>query len=193
MQNVRDTLHSKVSQMFRRSQTRSDNINVDGKRRKTRDYSLWTSLQMSKIWSQVHDACKNVVKLAATSIGRVVRDASKSECSQRNLVQVTDASLVKSSSSYADNICEETRDKNLSSKKERESEVHGEREIGDTNEYRDDAEASMRQNPRAVTFSRHEMREQEHRNAKKEKNEKFCVFYTGMINSDQSAYVYLLH
>lgn len=188
MQNARDALHSKVSQMFRRSQTRSDNTNVDGKRRKTRDYSLWTSLQMGKIWSQVHDACKNVAKLA-TSVGRVVRDASKSERSQRNLVQVTDTNLVKSSFLCADNICEETHDKNLSTKKERELEVRREREIEDSN----DAEASMRQNPRVVTSSRHEMREQEHLNAKKEKNEKSCVFYTGMMNSDQSAYIYLLH
>lgn len=191
MQNARDALHSKVSQMFRRSQTRSDNTNVDGKRRETRDYSPWTSLQMGKIWSQVHDACKNVAKLAATSVGRVARDASKLERSQRNLFQVTDASLVENSCAE---ICEEIRDKNLTrSKNERESEVRREREIGDRNEYRDDAKASMRQNPRAVVSSRFEMREQVHENAKKEKNEKSCVFYRGMINSDQSAHIYLLH
>ncbi|XP_050454187.1 uncharacterized protein LOC126852930 isoform X1 [Cataglyphis hispanica] len=129
---------------------------------------------MGKIWLQVQDACKNVAKLA-TSVSRVVRDASKSEHSQRNLVQVTDASLVKSSSLCADNICKETYDKNLSTRKERELVVRREREIEDSN----DAEASMRQNSRLVTTaSRHEMREQEHQNAKKEKNEKSCVFYT---------------
>lgn len=143
---------------------------------------------MGKIWSQVHDACKNVVKLAATSVGRVVRDASKSERSQRNLVQATDASLVENSSSCTE-ICEEIRDKNLTrSKNEKKSEARG-REIEDVN----DAEASMRQNPRAVISSCHEMREQVHENARKEKNEKSCVFYRGMINSDQSAHIYLLH
>ncbi|XP_072767515.1 uncharacterized protein [Anoplolepis gracilipes] len=175
------------------SQTRTDNTNVDGKRRETRDYSLWTSLQMGKIWSQVHDACKNVVKLAATSVGRVVRDASKSRHSQRNLVEVTDANLDESSS-CAVKICEEIRDKNVTrSKNGRESEMRRECEIGDANEYHDDAGASMRQNPRAVTSSRHEMRQQVHRNVKKEKNEKSCIFYRGMINSDQFAHVYLLH
>lgn len=150
---------------------------------------------MGKIWSQVHDACKNVVKLAATSVGRVVRDASKAERSQRNLVQANDASLVENSSSCTE-ICEEIRDKNLTrSKNERESEVRREeREIEDVNEYSNDTKnASMRQNPRAVISSRHEMREQVHKNAKKEKNEKSCVFYRGMINSDQSAHIYLLH
>lgn len=99
--------------MFRRSQTRSDNINADGKRCETGDYSLWTSLQMGKIWPQVHDACKNVVKLAATSIGRVVKDAPKSERLQRNPVEVADATLVESPSSCAGEICGETCRKNL--------------------------------------------------------------------------------
>lgn len=189
MQNVRDALHSKVSQMFRRSQTRSDNTNVDGKRRETRDYSPWASLQMGKIWSQVHDACKDVVKLAATSVGRAVRDVSKLKRSQRNLFRVTDANLVENSCAEMCKI----RDKNLTrSRNERESEVCREREIRDANEYRDDAGASMQQNSRAV-ISFHEMREQVHKNAKKQKNEKSCVFYRGMINSDQSAHIYLLH
>ena len=82
--------------MFHRSQTKSDNINADGNHHETRDYSLWTSLQMGKIWSQVHDACKNVVKLAATSVGRVAKDAPKSERSQRNPVEVIDATLIES-------------------------------------------------------------------------------------------------
>lgn len=171
--------------MFRRSQTRSDNTNVDGKRRETRDYSLWTSLQMGKIWSQAHNVCKNVVKLAATNIGRILRDAFKSERLQKNLiVQVTDASHIESS----DKICEETRDKNLTRTKKngRECAI---RNVA--NEYRDDMEKSTR----VVVSSGHEMREQLHfRNVKKEENEKSCVFYGGTINSDQSfAHVYLLH
>ncbi|KAL0111936.1 hypothetical protein PUN28_013268 [Cardiocondyla obscurior] len=94
------------------SQPGSDNINDDGEHRKACD-SLWTNLQVSKIWSQVHDACKNAVKFAVASIGRVTKDAPKSERSQRNPVEVADEPLVKSSSSCAGKICGETCRKNL--------------------------------------------------------------------------------
>jgi len=173
--------------MFRRSQTRSANINADGKRRETRDYSLWTSLQMGKIWSQVHDACKNVVKLAATSVSRVVKDASKSEGSQRNPVEVADATLVESSS-LCGKICGETCRKNLMRlKSEEKTEARQERAIGDVGKYRGDTEAPMRKNSRVIAPSRHDMRKHAYQNAEKEEGEESCVNYSGTINSDRSS------
>lgn len=170
--------------MFRRSQTRSDNTNADGKRRETHDYSLWTSLQMGKIWSQVHDACKNVVKLAVTSVGRVVKDAPKSERSQRNLVEVADATIVESSSPCAGEICGETCRKNLMrSKSGKKMEARQERTIEDVGEYRWDTEAPMRKNSRVIAPSRRDKRT--YQNAEKEKDQEFCVTYSGTINSDQ--------
>ncbi|XP_071637425.1 LOW QUALITY PROTEIN: uncharacterized protein [Temnothorax longispinosus] len=170
------------------SQTRSDNINDDGKRRETRDYSLWTSLQMGKIWSQMHDACKNVVKLAATSVGRVVKDAPKSECSQRNPVEVADATLVKSSSSCAGKICGETCRKNLMrSKSGKKTDAREERTIGDVGKYREDTEAPMRKNSWAIAPSRRDMQMHAYQNAEKEEDTKSCVTYDGTISSDQSS------
>ncbi|XP_067215265.1 uncharacterized protein [Linepithema humile] len=172
-----------------RSQTRGDNTNADGKRRETRYYSLWTSLQMGKIWSQVHDACKNVVKLAATSVGRIVKDAPKSERSPRNPVEVADVkALVESSSSCADKICEETCRKNLICLKSgTKSESHHERVIEDTGERRKDTEISIRENPRAITLPRRDMRKHAWQNTEKGEDEKSCVFYSGTINSNQSS------
>ncbi|XP_011868442.1 PREDICTED: uncharacterized protein LOC105562311 [Vollenhovia emeryi] len=171
------------------SQTRSDNINDDGERRETRDYSLWTSLQMGKIWSQMHDACKNVVKLAATSVGRVVKDAPKSERSQRNSVEVADAMLVKSSSSScAGKICGETCRKNLMrSKNGEKTEARQERAIGNVGKYREDTEdAPMRKNSRAIAPSRRDMQKRADQNAEKEDDKGSCVTYNGTISSDQS-------
>lgn len=175
--------------MFRRSQTRNDNINADGKRCETSDYSLWTSLQMGKIWPQVHDACKNVVKLAATSIGRVVKDAPKSERLQRNPVEVADATLVESPSSCAGEICGETCRKNLMrSKSGKKTVACQERTIGDVGKYRGDMDAPMRKSSRAIAPSRRDMRKHECQNtgAKKEEDEKSCVT-CGTINSDESS------
>ncbi|XP_011692805.1 PREDICTED: uncharacterized protein LOC105452944 isoform X2 [Wasmannia auropunctata] len=161
------------------SQTRSDNINANGKRRETRDYSLWTSSQLGKIWSQVHDACKNVVKLAATSIGRVVRDARKSERSQRNPVEVADATLVESASSCAGKICGETCRKNLMRPRSGEkTKAHQERAIGDVGKYRGDTEAPMRKNSRAIAPSRRDVRRHAYQSAEKEENGESCVNYS---------------
>lgn len=189
---MRDTraLHSEVPRMCR-SQTRGDNTNADGKRRETRYYSLWTSLQIGKIWSQVHDACKNVVKLAATSVGRIVKDAHpKSECSPRNSVEVADTkALVESSSSCADKMYEETCRKNLMCLKSgTRLEMHHERAIQDTEARREDTEISMRKNSRVITLSCHDMRKHDmQQNVEKGKDEKSCVFYNGTINSNQSS------
>ncbi|XP_039302194.1 uncharacterized protein LOC105200742 isoform X2 [Solenopsis invicta] len=168
-----------------RSQTRSDNTNADDKRRETRDYSLWTSLQMGKIWSQVHDAWKNVVKLATTSVGRVVKDAApQSECSQRNPVEVADVTLVESSSPCADEICGETCRKNLMrSKSEKKTEARLERTIGDVGKYRWDTEAPMREDSRVIAPSHRDMRKHACKNAEKEKEESY-ITYSGTINSD---------
>ncbi|XP_018402595.1 PREDICTED: uncharacterized protein LOC108779635 [Cyphomyrmex costatus] len=161
------------------SQTRSDNINTDGKHHETRDYSVWTSLQMGKIWSQVHDACKNVVKLAATSVGRVVKDAPKSERSQRNPVEVADATLVESTSSCAGKICGETCRKNLMrSKSEEKTEARQERTIGDVGKYRGDTEAPMRKNSRTIAPTRHDMQKHTYQNAEKEEDGESCVNYS---------------
>lgn len=168
--------------MFCRSQTRSDNINDDNKRRETRDYFLWTSLQMGKIWSQVHDACKNVVKLAVASVGRVVKDAPKSECSQRNPVEVADVRLVKSSSLYADKICGETCRKNLMcSKRGKKSETRQERTIGDMGKYREDTEVPMRKNSRTIALSCRNMPKHVYQNEKQE-DEEFRMTYNGTIS-----------
>lgn len=173
--------------MFRRSQTRSDNINADSKRRETRDYSLWTSLQMGKIWSQVHDACKNVVKLAATSVGRVVKDAPKSERSQRNPVEVADATLVECPSSCAGEICGETCRKNLMrSKSAKKTVACQECTIRDVGKYCGDTEAPMRKSSQAIAPSRRDMRKHGCQNAEKEEDEKSCVT-CGTINSDESS------
>jgi len=169
-----------------RSQTRGDDINADGKRREMRYYSLWTSLQTGKIWSQVHDACKNVVKLAATSVGRIVKDAL--ERSPRNPIEVADAkAFVESSSSCADKICEETCRKNLICLKSGTRLETHERAIEDAGECRKDTEISMRENLRAITLPRRDMRKHARQNAEKEEDEKSFVFYNGMINSNQSS------
>lgn len=174
---------AKFLRMFCRSQTKSDNINDDGKRRETRDYSLWTSLQMGKIWSQVHDACKNVIKFAATSVGRVAKDAPKSERS--NPVEVADATLVKSSSLCADKICGETCRKNLMrSERGKETETRQEHTIGDVGKYREDTKAPMRKNSRA--FSRRSIPKHTYQNAEKQEDKESCVTYNGTI-SDQSS------
>lgn len=171
--------------MFCRSQTKSDNINDDDKHRETHDYSLWTSLQMGKIWSQVHDACKNVIKFAATS--RVVKDAPKSERSQRNPVEVADAMLVKNSSLCADKICGETCRKNLMrSERGKKMEKRQERTIGDAKKYREDTEASMRKNSRTVALSRRSILKHAYQNAEKQEDKESCVIYNGTI-SDQSS------
>ncbi|XP_011057471.1 PREDICTED: uncharacterized protein LOC105147858 [Acromyrmex echinatior] len=170
------------------SQTKSDNINADGNHHETRDYSLWTSLQMSKIWSQVHDACKNVVKLAATSVGHVVKDAPKSERSQRNPVEVVDATLVESTFSCAGKICGETCRKNLMrSKSEEKMKARQERTIGDVGKYHGDTEALMRKNLRTIAPTRHDMQKHAYQSAKKEESGESCVNYSGTINSDQSS------
>lgn len=179
--------------MFRRSQTKSDNTNADGKRRETRDYSPWTSLQMGKIWSQVQGACKNVVKLvAATSVGRIARDASKSKRSPRSPVEVANATNVECSSSCAGEVCGATCRKNLmrsrgkeKSKAAQACEECAEKRAGECREY---TEVSMRKNPRAIkSSSRHDAREHVCQNAEEEKNEKPCVFCSGAINSNQSS------
>ncbi|KYN22963.1 hypothetical protein ALC57_04746 [Trachymyrmex cornetzi] len=185
--NGRSNLVAKLSRMFYRSQTKSDNINADGKHHETRDYSLWTSLQMGKIWSQVHDACKNVVKLAAASVGRVVKDAPKSERSQRNPVEVADATLDESTSSCAGKICGETCRKNLMrSKSEEKTEARQERTVGDVGKYHGDTEAPMRKNSRTIAPTRHDMQKHAYQSTKKEENGESCVNYSGTINSDQS-------
>ena len=97
---------------------------------------------MGKIWSQVHDACKNVVKLAAMSVDHVVKDAPKLERSQRNPVEVIDATLVESTFSCAGKICGETCRKNLMrSKSEEKMKARQERTIGDVGKYHGDTEA----------------------------------------------------
>ncbi|XP_018353038.1 PREDICTED: uncharacterized protein LOC108754884 isoform X1 [Trachymyrmex septentrionalis] len=161
------------------SQTKSDNINADGKHHETSDYSLWTSLQMGKIWSQVHDACKNVVKLAATSVGRVVKDARKSERSQKNPVEVVDATLVESTSSCAGKICGETCRKNLMrSKSEEKTEVRQERTIGDVGKYHGDTKASMRKDSRTIAPTRHNMQKHAYQSARKEESGESCANYS---------------
>lgn len=104
---------------------------------------------MGKIWSQVHGACKNVArKLAATSVGRIVKDAHpKSECSSRNPVEVADAkAFVASSSSCADKMHGEMCRKNLIYlNSEARSETRHERAIEGTR--REDTAISMRENP----------------------------------------------
>ena len=173
--------------MFYRSQTKSDNINADGKHHETHDYSLWTSLQIGKIWSQVHDACKNVVKLATTSVSRVVKDAPKSERSQRNPVEVVDATLVESTSSCAGKICGETCRKNLMrSKSEEKTEARQERTIENVGKYHGDTEAPMWKNLRTIAPI-HDMQKHAYQSAKKEENEESCMNYSGTINSDQSS------
>lgn len=166
---------------------KNDNINADGKRRETHDYSLWTSLQMSKIWSQMHDTYKNVIKLAAASIGRVVKDAPKSERSQKNPVEVADARLVKSSSSCAGKICGETCRKNLMrSKSGEKTEARQERTIGDVGKYREFTEAPMRKNSRTIAPSlRRDRQKYAYQNAEKEEDKESCLTYDGTISSDQ--------
>lgn len=155
---------------------------------------------MGKIWSQVQDACKNVVKLAATSVGRAVKDASKSVRSQRNPVEVADATLVGSSSSSrtgsGGGICGETCRKNLMRAKSR-SDSKKKRAIEDSiGKYREDfvEVSAWKIPPRAIALSRRDTHAR--RNAEKRENEKSCVFYSGTINSNQSSahtHVYLLH
>ncbi|XP_036147725.1 uncharacterized protein LOC118647278 [Monomorium pharaonis] len=174
---------AKFPQTFCRSQTRSDDANNSDSERETRDHSLWTSLQVDKIWSRVHDACKNVVKLAATTVGRVVRDTPKSERSQKSLVEVADATLVESSIS-CDEICGETCRKNLMrSKTAKKTEAHQERTIGDVGKYPRNAEAAWRKNSRIIASSslRRDTRERAYRNAEKEKDEESCVICNGTI------------
>ena len=143
---------------------------------------------MGKIWSQVHDACKNVVKLAATSVGRVVKDARKSERSQKNPVEVVDATLVESTSSCAGKICGETCRKNLMrSKSEEKTEVRQERTIGDVGKYHGDTKASMRKDSRTIAPTRHNMQKHAYQSARKEESGESCANYSGTINSDQSS------
>ncbi|XP_025153752.1 uncharacterized protein LOC105190949 [Harpegnathos saltator] len=92
------------------SQTRYDDTNADGVRR---DYSLWLSSPMGKIWSRMRDACKNVAKLTAASVGRVARNAPKSEGSSKNPeVEMAPATLDDARRRpvilYAGGICGET-------------------------------------------------------------------------------------
>lgn len=191
-------LHSQVARTFRRSQTGCDDTNADGKRRETRDYSPRTSLQVGKIWSQVRDVCRNVVKLAAMSVGRVARDdaASESERSRRNPVEVADATLDVppcSPSTCASGICGETCRKNLiRSEAAGKSTVRRqeERAIENVGKCREDAEPPTRREDDARRRAR--------KNAGNGGDEKSCVFCDGTINSNQSsprarARVYLLH
>lgn len=171
---------------FRRSQTRSDNIIGDGKHGETRDYSLWTSLQMGKIWSQIRDTYKNIVKVAATNVGRVVKDAPKLERSQRNPVEVADAMLVKSSSSCASKICGETCRKNLMcSKSGKKTEARQECTIRDVGKYREDAtEAQMWKNSWTIAPPRCDMQKHAYQNVEKEEDKEPCVTYNGTISDD---------
>lgn len=174
-----------------RSQTRSDNVNDDGKHREMHDYSLWTSLQMGKIWSQVHDACKNVVKLVGTSVGRVVKDAPKSERSQRNPAEVADATLVKSSSLCADKICDETCRKNLMRPKcRKKTETRQERTIESVGKCREDiSEAPMRKNSRAIALSHRDVQKHAYQNAEKQEDKECCATYNGTISDQFSTHL----
>ncbi|RLU27466.1 hypothetical protein DMN91_001270 [Ooceraea biroi] len=184
-----DTLRARFAQrsswLFRRSQTRRDNINADGKRR---DYSLWTSLQMGKIWSQVHDACRNVAKLAATSVSRLAKDAAKSECSRRNPeVEVADAThLVGSSSSHADGMCGEACRGNLMRWKtsEKSEAREEERAIDDAAGTYEDITISKQKKPRTPS-ERKAARKRAYGNPGKMENEKSCVFHGSTINNNQ--------
>lgn len=165
---------------------RNDSTNVNCKCGETRDYSLWGHLRTDKIWSRIHDACKNTIKLAATSVGRAMKSVSRSE--QRNLVEVTDAARVEDSSLCTDRICEETCRKNLMPAKAEEiSKVHEERTIEDVEKYRGDMDVPVQKNSMAITSSCHDVRVHMCQNAEEAKNGKSCVFYSGTINSNQSS------
>jgi len=85
-------------------------------------------------------------------------------------------------------ICGETCCKNLIClKSEIRSETYRECAIEDVGERREDTEISMRENSRAITPSRRDVRKHARRNAEKGEDEKSCVFYSDTINSNQSS------
>jgi len=139
---------------------------------------------MSKIWSQIHDAYKNIVKVAATSVGRIVKNASKLERSQKNPVEVADTMLMESSSSCASKICGETCRKNLMcSKNGKKTVMRQECTIRDVGKYRETTEAPMQKNSWAIAPSQRDMQKHAYQHIEKEDKEP-CVIYNGTISDD---------
>jgi len=158
--------------LFRRSQTRGDYTSANSKRQ---DYSLWPSLQMSKVWSQVHDACRNVARFATTNINRII--TPKEERSRKDYEANDSLSL----HGRCGEICNGNPSRSkANSKFEARKEK---RAVGS----REDAEATMRRKPHAF----HGRDAAQKYETKKRKSH---ALHSGTISSDQSsARLYLLH
>lgn len=119
---------------------------------------------MGKIWSQMHDACRNIAKLAATNVNRVIKDAPKSERSRRNpeVEELADAVYPAGMpSSHAAGICGEACPGNLMRSNISEKSEAYEKERDES------TEVSMRKKLRASSGA--------YRNSKNLENGKSCV------------------